>query len=199
MNGPFDIQTLHLWHANGLIQDTTIIYEILSNEPIPLAQLLKEKGLYGTPPEEKNEWFLWTDQKNPYGWINGRLTKYFMSHRPKPEVKLLSIVAENYQLRLSNVQDFEDFLEQYTTCPREISEMHLNENAQPFAAWLHKTFTDMGIAVAVDELRNLLLESDFEIAKKFFFERIQTEKEALKIWNSYNQWRMFIPVYTVTE
>lgn len=197
MAGPFDLSTLQLWAFNGLIPNNLPIYDGASPNPTPLCDLLTSKGLADQPPTEQNEWFLWTDSKTPFHSLNTRLNKYFTSRHQITDFKLVSIVSQTHQITLNSIQEFEDFVEQVTTISPEIKQLSLNSFAEPFAMWVYKTLTDLGCTVSMEELKTLLTSPDPDNAKSFFLSKISQEKDALKLFNSYNQWRMFIPIFEV--
>lgn len=199
MAGPFDLSTLQLWAVNGLIPNNLPIYDGASNNPTPLCDLLVAKGIADQPPSDQNEWFLWTDSKTPFHSLNTRLNKYFTSRHQITDFKLVSIVSQTHQITLNNIQEFEDFLEQVTTISPEIKELSLNPFAEPFAMWVSKILADLDCKVPMDELKQLLLEPDPDKAKEFFMKNISQEKNALKVYNSYTQWRMFIPIFEISK
>jgi hypothetical protein len=198
MTGPFDIATLHLWNTYGLIPDALPLYDGNSQIPTPLCDVLKAKGLFGQPPEDKNEWFLWTEAKTPFHALNARLNKCFLSRHQKSELKLLSIVSQTHQITLNNFQEFEDFLEHNSAVSDVIKALGLNSFAEPFVMWIFKTLTDFNCEVTPEDIRNLVLESDSGAVREFFMREIANEKDALKIFASYNQWRSFVPIYLVS-
>ncbi|OHT07914.1 hypothetical protein TRFO_05024 [Tritrichomonas foetus] len=199
MAGPFELSTLQLWAVNGLIPKNLLIYDGASPNPTPLCDLLASKGVPDLNPSEQNEWFLWTDSKTPFHSLNTRLNKYFTSRHQITDFKLLSIVSQTHQITLNSIQEFEDFLEQMNEISPDIKDLNLNSFAEPFAMWTYKTLADLDCKVPAGDVKQLLLESDPDRVKEFFMKNIPQEKDALKLFNAYNQWRMFIPVFEVPK
>lgn len=197
MTGPFDLATLQLWYQNGLIPSDLPIYDGASPHAIPLSELLSSKGI--TSIIESNNWFLWTDSKTPFHSLNTRLNKCFLSKHQINDFKLLSIVSQTHQITLNNFQEFEDFLDQVKEISEDIKSLHFNEFAEPFAMWTYKTLNELNCNISLEELKALLLDTNPDSLKSFFLKNIQPEKHALKVFNSYNQWRLFIPIYVCSD
>jgi hypothetical protein len=195
--GPFELSTLHLWWSYGLISESLLIHEGQSQAAAPLGEVLRAKGLYQQPVDDRNEWFLWTDPKNPFHTLTNRLNKGFQSRHQKNDFKLLSIVSQSHQI--NHFPEFEDFIEQCPAISDEIKELHLNHFAEPFAMWTFKTLTDLKCQVSPQDVKALLLETDPERAKGFFLHHLRLEREALRVYGIYNQWRLFIPVFAVND
>ena len=97
------------------------------------------------------------------------------------------------------MQEFEDFLEQKAPISKEILNLSLNQLSHPFAMWTYKTFHELDVDISPNDLKDFLLESNPEKTREFLTKAIKNEKNANKFYNSYNQWRMFIPVYEISQ
>ena len=195
--GPYDLATLHLWVANGLIPETMQVFEGQSTNPVVLADVLREKGLVGKQPEA-SEWFLWMDQKTPFQSANQRISKVFMGWNvQRKDVKALSIVFQKKEgISINTYQEFEDFAALYFSSERPaLPSFGLNEMGEPLACWVHKTMNELGCGCPPEEIRTMVLQEDPEAARQFFLSRLSTENEASKVFAAYHRWRLMIPVH----
>jgi hypothetical protein len=197
--GPYDLSTLHLWWSYGLIPDSLQISEGQSSSSMPVGDLLRAKGLAHQPLEDRNEWFLWADQRNPFHAMTARLANRFASRHQKATAPALSIVSQAHPLTRTRFTEFDDFLEQLPPIPLDIKLLRLNEFAEPFALWIWRTLANLNAPVSPDEVKALLLEADPDRARAFFLRHMRVEKDALFVFGHYNQWRLFIPVFDVRE
>jgi hypothetical protein len=197
--GPFDLATLHLWWSYGLIPDNLQISEGPSSATVALSDLLRLKGLDHQPVDDRNDWFLWTDQRNPFHALNARLTKCFVTRHQKNNVNLLSLVSPTHQITLNRYQEFEEFLETSPVIADEIKQLNLNSFAEPFAMWIWRMLLELNARVTPQEVKRLVLETEPDRAKHFFLQILSPEKEALRVFSYYNQWRLFIPIFVVGE
>jgi hypothetical protein len=195
--GPFDLPTLHLWWSYGLIPDNLQISEGSSSTTVSLSDVLRLKGLDHQPIEDRNEWFLWTDQRNPFHSLTARLTKSFQTRHQKNSLNLLSLVSPT--ITLNRYQEFEEFLETGPVIADEIKQLNLNSFAEPFAMWIWKMLLELNAKVSPLEVRALLLETDPDRARAFFLFHLTPEAHALRVFSIYNQWRLFIPIFVVGE
>jgi hypothetical protein len=108
-------------------------------------------------------------------------------------------VSPTHQITLNRYQEFEEFLETSPQIADEIKQLNLNSFAEPFAMWIWKLLDDLSVRVAPQEVKGLLLETEPDRAKAFFLTRLNPEKEALRVFSYYNQWRLFIPIFVVGE
>jgi hypothetical protein len=81
----------------------------------------------------------------------------------------------------------------------EIKALRLNPLAETFAMWTLKTFNDLKSPIGTEELKALLLDVGPESAKNFFLLNIKPETLAVKVYTSYNQWRLFLPVFVADD
>ena len=95
--------------------------------------------------------------------------------------------------------EFEDFLEQTDEIPKEIKDLNLNKFSESFALWTYKTISVFNKDITYQEVKQLLVETDPSKSKEFIFSKIPQEKDALNVFNSFNQWRIFIPVFEVND
>jgi hypothetical protein len=197
--GPYELATLHFWWRYGLLPDSLQVQEG-SGRSGALIDILRAKGLTEHPFEDHKEWVLWMDPRHPFHALATRFTKTVVTSRPqKSGMNFLSLVSPTHQIMVNKFQLFEDFLDQSPVVADEIKDLGLNNLAELFAAWTWKTFTGFGAEVTAAEIKALLLETDPERAKAFFLSKLHFEKEALNIFASYNQWRLFIPIFAVNQ
>ena len=199
MNGPYDINILKLWLDNDLISPDTLIYDNTSQESICLSDLIASKKPTDFQQKDINDWFLWVENPTPYRSLYNRLSRYLtLKHHQNEPIKL-SIVTPIYPIA-SPFQEYEEFLNSYKSAPPDIVELQLNELAQPFAAWVQKILTSFNCHLTLDELKNLLLIKEPSNVKAFFEKKISSlnEDQYKRFYNSYIQWRMYIPIYVVS-
>jgi hypothetical protein len=193
--GPYDLPVLHLWWANGLLSDTVSVTDVSTQATSSLNEILRSRGLYRRAPDDRNEWFLWTDQKTPFLALNSRINRCLTSRQPKSEMKLLSMLSPSHQANVASFQEFEDYLAQGPTIADKIRDLHLNSFAEPFAMWLYKTFSDLKCEIKPEEVRALLLEVDPDRSRAFIAAKIGAEAIANRFFESFHQWRLFIPCF----
>ena len=199
INGPFEPQTLQLWEKCGLISLDTQVFESTSNQPIPLSELISSKGLPDIKLKEGEQWTVFSESKMLFSSLNNRLNKCFSSRHQVTDLKFFNIVTPAQANTVSGFMEFEEFLEQMDEIPKEIKDLNLNQFAEPFALWVHKTISVFNKDITYPEIKQLLVETDPLKSKEFIFSRIPQEKDALNVFNSFNQWRIFIPVFEADD
>jgi hypothetical protein len=118
--------------------------------------------------KDRNEWFIWTDQRNPFHALNSSLTKYFLTPHQNNNFILISLVSLTRKITLNWDNEFKEFLEKSPVIHEEIKALNLKSFAEPFVMWIWKMFLELNDRVTPREVMTLLLETEPDRAKAFF-------------------------------
>jgi len=194
--GPFNISTLDYLVRSGFIEKDLFVYEQTSNTTAySLLSLLTEKASLINSEEVSYDMFNWESSLVPYTQINSHISKCFEKRQSLTALEIQSLSMSGI-LSLGKITEFDGFLEQNESIPEEIRELQLNYLSEPFACWIYKTMIAIDSTITPQETKELLLMTCPSDVRTFFSNRISNNETLNRVINSFNQWRIYIPVFS---